>query len=404
MPPISAVGVAEDTTSSGALRFPDAFTTQPLLLASTPNVRTYEYNAQSVYVYRWSLTLEREFGPWFISAGYTGSRARHLVIQSDANMNRWEGWPANVPTKDKHWPVLPTGVDTRFNPTFANMWTQGMHGNGYYHGLTLNVMRRLTAGLQFQGAYTLSKNLTQGDNNANGAGLVQSTRISYYWDTKHRLGRSIVDIRNNFVSNVTYDLPRTSLAGVGGTLLNGWQVNGILTLSDGHAFNLTDGNTAQSRALFRGAGMRPNLIPDGSNDPVLGTPSTGQVRYYDANQFIPSVCRGGQYCFTTDSRGRPVGQASLGYEVGYFGNLAYNTVTAPGIFTFDFSTVKNIRLTEENRLQFRMEFFNLFNRVNYRIPDATPFLSSGARDSEAGRITNTRGSAREIQFGLKFIF
>ena len=407
MPPFSATGSAEDNDAVKAgtrLRFPDAFTTQPLLLASTPNLRTYENNAKPVYVYRWSLTLERELGPWFFSGGYTGARARHLVIMSDANMNRWIGWPNNVPTDQKHWAPVPPALVNPINPTFANIWVQSMNGNMYYHGLTVNVLRRLTRGLQVQAAYTLSKSLSQGDNNANGSGLIQNTRISYYWDMDHRLGRSMMDIRNNFVSNATFDFPATSLTGIGGALLNGWQVNGIVTLSDGYPVDIRDTNTAQRNALRREAGIRPNLIPGGNNDPVLGTPSAGKDRYYDTSQFIPSTCRGGVYCYTLDSRGRSVGQPGLGFEAGYFGNLARDTVTAPGLVTFDFSTVKNFRLTEQNRVQFRAEFFNLFNRPNYSIPDITPFLSSGARDTEGGRITGTRTSAREIQFGLKFIF
>ena len=61
-------------------------------------------------------------------------------------------------------------------------------------------------------------------------------------------------------------------------------------------------------------------------------------------------------------------------------------------------------LTEENRLQFRAEFFNLLDRANFRIPASAPFLNSRARNPTAGRITETRTSAREIQFGLQFVF
>ena len=61
-------------------------------------------------------------------------------------------------------------------------------------------------------------------------------------------------------------------------------------------------------------------------------------------------------------------------------------------------------LTDENRLQFRAEFFNLVDRANSRIPASAPFLNSGARNPTAGRITETRTSAREIQFAMKFMF
>ena len=120
----------------------------------------------------------------------------------------------------------------------------------------------------------------------------------------------------------------------------------------------------------------------------------GPDLYYDPTQFVSSTCTGARDCRAGDPD----------YRVGYFGNLGYNTVTAPGLATFDFSLNKNFRLTEEKRLQFRAEFFNLFNRVNFALPDSTPFLSTGARDIQAGKITETRTTARQIQFGLKFIF
>ena len=402
-PPFLAVGSVEDEDALAAgtvLRFPDALYTQANLLAGTPNVRFMEYNQKAAYVYRWSLTLEREMGPFVVSAGYSGSRALHLLIQSDSNSNRWIGWPDNVPPDQKHW--TPTGGQA-INPSFNQMWPQSPNVNSYYHGLTLNVSRRLSSGLQFQGAYTFSKNIDQGSAITGADGSSQSQRESYYWDMGHKQGRSLMDVRNVFVSNVNYDLPRTPLTGVGAVLLNGWQVNGILTLSDGHAFSVNDSSTVQNNAMRRAAGLRPNLVPDGNTDPVLGSPSSGQDRYYDAGQFIPSVCRAGVYCYELVS-GRPVARPALGYEVGYFGNLGYGTLTAPGLATFDFSLNKSFALVEEKRLQFRAEFFNLFNRANFSLPDSTPFLTNGNRDSQGGRITSTRGTARQIQFGLKFTF
>ena len=252
-------------------------------------------------------------------------------------------------------------------------------------------MRGLTAGLQFQAAYSYSKNIDQGSSPINLVErLPQPQRWMYYWDKAMVRGRSLLDIRNNFVTNATYDFPRTGLTGVAGAVANGWQVSGILTLSDGHAFRLSDGSSAQRVAFFRNEGLRPNLIPGGNNDPVRGGPD----RYYDPTQFVLSSCTGARDCRAGDPD----------YRVGYFGNLGYNTLTAPGLATFDFSLNKNFQLTEENRLQFRAEFFNLFNRVTFGLPGSSPFLSSGARNPLAGRITETRTTARQIQFGLKFIF
>ena len=120
----------------------------------------------------------------------------------------------------------------------------------------------------------------------------------------------------------------------------------------------------------------------------------GPDLYYDPTQFVSSTCTGARDCRAGDPD----------YRVGYFGNLGYNTLTAPGLATFDFSVLKNLKVSESKRLQFRAEFFNLFNRVNFALPGDSPFLSSGARNPQAGKITATRTTARQIQFGLKFIF
>jgi len=288
-----------------------------------------------------------------------------------------------------------------------------LQGNSFYHGMTLNVMRRLSAGLQLQAAYTLSKatdtSVTTGNTTE---GFTQGQRTNLMWNMDHWKGRSSFDIRNNFVTNVTYELPRMPLTGIAGMLVNGWQANTIISISDGHAFVLRDQVREQTQRMERADGLRPNLIPGGDNHPVLerGTiiewGGVSAERYYDPRQFLPSTCRGGVYCY--DSR---AGVPGLGFDPGHYGNLGSNTLTGPGLATVDFSLNKTFQLTEGNRLQFRAEFFNLFNRANFSLPQVPnpiqPYLQSGNRSVEnpaAGVITSTRTKAREIQFGLRFNF
>jgi hypothetical protein len=72
--------------------------------------------------------------------------------------------------------------------------------------------------------------------------------------------------------------------------------------------------------------------------------------------------------------------------------------------SLDFSVIKNVNVTQNQRLQVRMEFFNLTNRANFNLPDTTPFLANGTRDPQAGKITQTRGTPRQMQIGLKYLF
>ena len=71
---------------------------------------------------------------------------------------------------------------------------------------------------------------------------------------------------------------------------------------------------------------------------------------------------------------------------------------------FNFSLNKRFQLTEENSLQFRAEFFNLFNRPNFNLPEEDLYFSRGDRNPLAGQISSTNGSSRQIQFGLRFTF
>jgi hypothetical protein len=277
------------------------------------------------------------------------------------------------------------------NPAFSRITVQAPRGSAHYHGLSVNVRKRLSAGLQFQSAFTLSKNIDNGAGSVNLQGsLAQGIRTIYYWDVAMTKGRSLLDIRKNFVTNFVYDLPRLNREGAVGRILNGWQATGVLTLSDGFPFDISDSNTVQNTEIFASGGLRPNLVPGGNNNPVLGGPD----RYYDVTQFVPSTCTGSRVCAPGDPD----------YRVGYLGNLGYNTMSGPGLATFDFSVLKNIRVTESTSFQFRTEFFNLTNHPNFFIPDSTPFLNNGTRDPQAGRITETRTSARQIQFALKFLF
>jgi hypothetical protein len=101
--------------------------------------------------------------------------------------------------------------------------------------------------------------------------------------------------------------------------------------------------------------LRPDLIPGGNANPVIGNPE----HYFDISH-------------------------------------------SPGLANVDFSIFKNIDI-ETSRIQFRIEAFNLFNRANFRNPDMTAFIDEKPNPT-AGRITETRTPARQIQIGLRFTF
>jgi len=349
--------------------------------------RVVQYQQEPAYIYRWSLTLQREVVPgWAVIAGYTGSRALHLWQQSEPNVNRWVGWPNNVPAEQKVFPLRtsPQFVG-RINPVFSEIRYQAPNANSYHNDLALGLQRRLSQGFFMQVAYTLSKTVDDGSGvTSTGDNFVQGQRGDYTWDMKLKRGLASFDIRHSFTSNFGYELPAfKTVNGWKGVIAKGWQLNGILTTSSGYPFSIQENRTAQVNALGNRDNLRPSLIPGGNSNPIRkGNPDA----YVDATQFVLA-------------------------PVGMFGNLGRNTLISPGLFTFDGSLFKNFTLVENHKLQFRAEFFNLFNRPNFgapvgpNVPDNTLLVNSdGSPNANFGQISYTRTSARQIQLALRYTF
>jgi hypothetical protein len=247
-------------------------------------------------------------------------------------------------------------------------------------------------------AYTHAKAIDDGAGTAGGDNLTETPRTMYAWDPDLTRGRSSLDVRDSFSVNFSYEvLMGRDLTGVAGALVKGWQFNGIVTLTSGYPLTIRDTRSEQRDRIAVTDGLRADLIPGGNNDPTegvfagcsgfsipaieskIGTELGGPDMYFDICQFKPS-------------------------EPGYFGNVGRTTLTTPGLANFDLSFFKSFNVTEGSRVQFRAEFFNLFNRPNFGSPTTSLWSSNGRPSTNAGRISSTRTSARQIQFGLKYIF
>src|SRR5215471_1163859 len=381
MPPFAQVGsiLAADANDAGtALTFPRAIDNPAisgLLRAGSLTARTIQYEQKPAYIYRWSLTLQRELAAgWAVIAGYTGSRALHLWQQSEPNVNRWIGWPNNVPSDQKIFPQRTSPqFGGRINPTFSEIRYQSPNANSYHNDLALGLQKRLNRGFLMQVAYTLSKTVDDGSGvTSTRDNFVQSQRGEYTWDMKLKRGLASFDVRHSFTTDFSYEIPRlNALNGWTGVVVNGWQLNGILTMSSGFPFSIEELRTAQQNAVGNRDNLRPSLIPGGNSNPIRkGNPDS----YVDASQFVLA-------------------------PVGTFGNLGRNTVISPGLVEFDGSLFKNFSLAESHKLQFRAEFFNLFNRPNFGPPvsaavnNALLVNSDGTPNANFGQITYTRTPA-----------
>jgi hypothetical protein len=260
-------------------------------------------------------------------------------------------------------------------------------GNSFYNSFRLGLRKRFSQGFQFQSSYTYGRAVDESSNTANfdSAGATSSGITNSPFDHKLDRGLASFDVRHHFTLNATFELPfgsgkplGNSLQGVVGKLISGWKLSPIVRLSSGFPVNMILGNNQSRSGATQNLHEHPDLASGRSNNPVQDD-GRNPNQYFDPTAFELQ-------------------------PPGFYGNVARNTLIGPGIATFDLSLAKDTALAGEDlKLQFRAEFFNVFNRANFGRPAGTIF-SNGRRIGNAGRITDTLTTSRQIQFALKLIF
>ena len=177
--------------------------------------------------------------------------------------------------------------------------------------------------------------------------------------------------RHRFVTSWVLEVPDVGTDNVvARAALNGWQVTGILQYQSGQPYTITTGNDTSrdgiggDRGKTTGVSMDP---PDGSDQTVWFNPA-----------------------------------AFAAADIGTFGTVGRGAYFGPSTYYFDMGLSKNVRFSNDMGVQFRAEFFNIFNQVNFANPNTG--LNNAA---SFGRITGThanQGDPRIMQFGLKFVF
>ena len=175
-------------------------------------------------------------------------------------------------------------------------------------------------------------------------------------------------------ANFTYDSPWQNSTRTAAKWIGGWQVSGIVTLSDGLPFTALTGSNRSANKQNINAD-RPDLLPGKSKNPVLGGPD----KYFDSTVFAF-------------------------HPAGFYGNLGRNTLITPGLVSLDATLTKVFPVSERLKVDFRTEFFNLLNRANFGLPSNTIFNTNGTIRGAAGRINGTTTTSRQIQFGQKLLF
>jgi len=336
-------------------------------------------NLQTPTVESWSLKVEQQLSPnTSISVGYTGSHGYHEMLSLDANLPAAticpaSPCPAGYPNGAFYYP---SGAALANNAVWntTHWFSEGISS---YNGLEVDVNRRLSRGLQFRGVYTFSKTLDDGDNMNTSVATNSPAFVANPLRPKADYGRASFDVRNSAVLQATYDLPfgRTNSAARErwmDRLIRDWQASGIVTLQSGLPFTpqlsynpSNDGDTRNP--------VRPSWNPNFAGPVLLGGPD----KYFNPLAFIQAL-------------------------PGTYGNVGRNVLQGPGLAQTDLSVSRRFALSERLGLQFRAEFFNLFNRANFNTPNPVVYAAAtGGPSPTAGVITSTATSSRQVQLGLK---
>ena len=336
-------------------------------------------NLQTPTVESWSLKVEQELSPnSSLSIGYSGSHGYHGLLSLDANLPGAticpaSPCPAGYPNGAFYYP---SGA-LLANNSVGNTTHWFSEGISSYHGLEVDVNHRWSRGLQFRGVYTYSKTLDDGDNMNTSVATNSPAFVANPLRPKADYGRASFDIRNSAVLQVTYDLPfgRASSSGEEhwvNKLIRDWQASGIVTLQSGLPFTpqlsynpSNDGDTRNP--------VRPSWNPNFTGPLVLGGPN----QYFNPQAFLQPL-------------------------PGTYGNVGRNVLQGPGLAQTDLSLSRRFALSERLGLQFRAEFFNLFNRTNFNTPNPVVYAAAtGGPSPTAGVTTSTSTSSRQVQLGLK---
>jgi len=358
---------------------------------------------------QWSLTVQRSISQnLMVEASYVGSEAYHVVAAEDLNAPRplvcsnaagclsggVGSATAIVPQGTTYLPSTPpiafvtTGTKTltmRPNPFVGPLQSWFYNTNSSYHSGAVSLTKRATRGLTFKANYTFSKLLDIESAFLATSGANEPPTVLNPFEINMNRGIASYNLRHQFNANFTYQLPfgrgqhfGGGASGVAEQLIGGWQWNGTVTVQSGFPFTPTVGSNISGTGDTQNPDV-PNRNPAFTGNPVLGTDgfrTTG--RYFDPNAFSLPLA-------------------------GTFGNVARGSFNGPSFNDFDTSLFKNFSFTEQYRLQFRVEAFNVLNRTNFAAPNPQTFSGSNF-SSSAGVITQTANPSRQIQFALKLMF
>jgi hypothetical protein len=286
-------------------------------------------------------------------------------------------------------PLTGTGCPGDGIPVFSSIFAQDTIANSAYNSLQASLDKRFAHGLQFTTAYTFSKSFDQA---SSFEGILNPI--------DPRLSRSLsaFDARHRLVVSFYWELPIQHYNGAKGKILNGWSLSGITTFQTGFPIRIT--SVADNELMYSFDFELPGEPAQIAPFHTQRAQSHGNY-FFDPNSFTENASNP-----TFDTLGNITNLCSQNpgfgcYDPSLFGTLGTARRTlccGPHISQTDFAVLKTIQFSETRHVDFRAEFFNLFNHTQFFNPDGN--TSDGA---QFGQVTQSR-DPRLVQFALKFFF
>ncbi|HEY1807667.1 MAG TPA: TonB-dependent receptor [Acidobacteriaceae bacterium] len=339
------------------------------------------------FLQAWTLGVERQFAGLTADAAYVGTESFHLPRASFPN-----GYAGASPGFAPYTKFDSNGVVTG-GFGFETVITDTSHSS--YHALQTSLAGTIRhGGPGLQAGYTWSKSLDDvsglgGGTGSTGAIAIPSPQNPF--DNHPEKGPSNFDVTHGFSVSAAQALPfRQLFQAAPSALTGGWELLSISSISSGSPF------TVYSGIQQTGAGANGADRPDPIAKPQLSTAHSAARPRED--YFGRGADNASFFSIPVNIPG------GTGPNSGRFGTLGRNTFRGPAYYDFDYALIKSTPIgrrasgIERTDLQFRAEFFNLFNIVNMGLPGNT------IKGSGFGIISKTAGTSRQIQFSLKLVY
>jgi len=364
-------------------------------------------------IFQYSFSLQQElFYNMTLTAAYVGSQGRNLFLRSWSNKIVQVLTNAD-PTRNaivirQFDTVQPDGSILR---PYAEVDYKTSGGEDGYNALQLALARRFTSGLTLNSQYTFGRSYgnTAGSNDALTAGNP--------FDFDYDRGYNNFDVRHSFNLSAIYALPLgKNLRGVSAALMRDWEVGGIVNARSGLPIDV---RVQRNDVVYMDAAGKHHNSAGAGRVALINTPGGGASRNVRRPDLIPGV---NPYLGNDSAFLNPAAFAIP--QPGKFGNLQRGLLHGPNFRQFDLILNKKFRVTEGAGIDFRVEFFNVFNQTNFANPVGTlpNALGTGTNQIQPGQpytaaaagsfgIMNQTvertvglGTNRQIQFGLRFMF